>query len=421
MKKSLILLLMVVFIPQLSLSAQTSTTCPAAAQTILQQLGDNCGGLGQNQICYGSVALTAAFDPARSDFTTPGSRAGNRELIAVEGSVFSTSASEWGISLLNVQANLPLSLPGLVLIGLGDTRLENGVSPDDALLLPANPQTITVVGDGGTVYDVPPGFGSEPQTVGSLIGGTVLEADAIDPSGQWVRVEFLHDRLTAQRATAWVSISSINETINPATLPVITPTSQTPMQAFYLTNGFENPECLEVPPSMLYVQGPQAIEADFIVNGAPIRLSSTMLLRVLPPGDAMQVISLSGLVALNPGTPDEILLPPGFTSSICLLPPQNLGLDNQPNDPFVGDCGWSPPALLSAADLTALFLAFDGRIPQNVQYYRTSVPQLVCPSGIGSAQCTLLLDDENLLARLARICSAGLLDDSICRVLGVSG
>ncbi|MBZ0292117.1 MAG: hypothetical protein K8L99_06065 [Anaerolineae bacterium] len=394
-------------------NAQSPETCPVVAQTLLQQVGDRCGNLGQSQLCYGASELDAVFTVDRPNFTEPGARTALRELVSLQGSPFDAEAEAWGIGVLNVQANLPLSLPGATLISFGDVQLENEVPAENALLLPATPQVATVVADGTMVYDIPATFGDNQQTVGSLSGGALLEADGISADGEWLRVYFLYDRLISQRATAWISTSSVEDDIDPSALPVIEADSLTPMQSLFTNNGLDAPECIEAAPASLYVQGPNEIETDLTINGANIRLSSTMLVLIVPPGNEMQVISLSGIVVLNPDTEEEILLPPGFAARICFDPNQDPPVD--------ADCTWSTPTLLSTEEFTALFLALDGRIPQDVQYYRTSVPQLICPSGVGSAECTLALDDAALVARLARICDAGLLDEATCETILVSG
>jgi hypothetical protein len=196
----------------------------------------------------------------------------------------------------------------------------------------------------------------------------------------------------------------------------VTTESLTPMQAFYPNNGFEAPECIEAPPSLLLVQGTREMPIDITANGADIRASSTFILRVLPPGDIMQLIVLDGLVILYPDTPNEILLPPGFATTICLSEERDLGIDGRENDREV-DCVWSAPRMLTREELAALAPLED--VPENVMVHPVFVPSIITASGVGGTIDRLIFDTLEALTAAREACLEGRLSAEICEHLGL--
>jgi hypothetical protein len=84
------------------------------------------------------------------------------------------------------------------------------------------------------------------------------------------------------------------------------------MQAIHLRTGTADSGCSAAPPSMLVVQGPQNIPATINVNGADIRIGSTIAVRILP-GNIMQLFVISGGAHVG-----GISVPAGFTLTVQL-------------------------------------------------------------------------------------------------------
>jgi hypothetical protein len=423
MRKKHLILFLVVFATLLMFTqitfAQTGD-CSVLAQTALTQVANNCAIPERNSTCYGFPSVEATFmdDAEPISFVKPGDRAGLEQLESLASSALNTSTNTWGIAVTNIQANLPVGMPGQggVFVSLGDVRLENGVFPDEAVIMPETAVTISA-SDRADLYNNPPGFPVASAVVGSVPAGTSLQADAITEDGEWVRVYYEHPTTLAISAVAWIQTLSVVAGADFGALAVMTPDSFTPMQKFYLSNGEETPSCAEVPPSMLYVQGPEETELDFVVNDAHVRVSSTALIRVLAPGNTMQIIALSGLVVINPDSANPIILAPGFFSTTCLSDMLNLGIDGQENDRQVnGSCGWSVPEVLDVGLLQALYTALNNRIPQNIQYYASGVPRRVCASGIGGPICIIIPPFFEIRLRL--LCRFQLLPQRVCQVLG---
>lgn len=113
--------------------------------------------------------------------------------------------------------------------------------------------------------------------------------------------------------------------------------------AFYFRPGFGPAACSTVP-NAVAVRTPDGVTIDLNANGAHIRLGSTAIMRVLPPGNTMQVFTVEGTVILDVDTPDQLTVPPGFSTLRCLSEPGDLGIDGNSNDRVVTDtCRWTTP------------------------------------------------------------------------------
>lgn len=385
--------------------AQESTACSQLVERAFIDMGMNCVGLDRNSACYGFNRVEAVFTEAMETefFSSPGDHVALTTLERINTAALTVSESRWGIAVMNVQANVPNTLPGqaVTFILLGEVEVENAVTPEEALL-PVAPIAVNTIKQSNVR--------SAPSTNANVMGiapqGTPLEADGISPDNAWLRVLF-------ENAPAWIQLSDLDIGGDLSSLPVIDQESRSPMQAFYLRTDFGASECAEAPPSVLFMQGPDEVAVDITANGADIRITSTIILRILPPGDTMQLIALSGLVILNPGTPEEIVVPPGFTTTICLTTPANLGLDGNENDRVVS-CPWSVLRLLTFSELEAL--AALQNLPSSLLHYPAHMPAIICPSGAGEAICQVILErSDQTLEDIQALCAQGLLAPEVCQ------
>lgn len=336
----IVITVLLVIAPQPALTQTGGATCPAVVEQALAQLGDNCAGLERNSACYGFNRIEATFvESVPADFFThPADQAALVALASLRTSPLDTQLGEWGMAVIKAQANVPDTLPGqaVTFLLLGDTEVENAVEPAAAA-----GQSLTVITQTETTAR------SEPSESGPIVAalpaGTVLQADALSDDGLWVRVQ-------TAAGSAWIPRPAINNTAALDSLPTGDAPRLTPMQAFYFRTAPGQTTCNQAP-SVLAIQSPEGIKVDLTVNGANIRLGSLIVLRTLPPGNIMQITVISGQVILNPGTPDEIIIPAGYTSTHCLADPDNLGIDGEPDNQPVGpDCTWTEPTPASPED-----------------------------------------------------------------------
>ena len=115
---------------------------PPLAEDALVAVGNNCSGLDRNSVCYGFDRVGATFteEVAEGFFSVPTDRTGLTIVQSIQTASFDPALDQWGIAIMSLQANVPNSLPGqaVVLMLLGEARIENDVAPDNAFV-PADP------------------------------------------------------------------------------------------------------------------------------------------------------------------------------------------------------------------------------------------------------------------------------------------
>ena len=356
----------VIFTSQTAIAQTDAGTCPALVEQALENLGNNCDSLDRNGACYGFNSVAATFYEAQPDdfFSTPADRAALAALSTIETVPLDTEQERWGIAVMNVQANIPNTLPGqsVVYLLLGDVEVENAIAPEDVLTL-VDPITVTTL--------VGSNLRSRPLATSNLRGSVpasmALAADGISPDGNWLRVLF-------DSRPAWISRDLVDARDDLSALPTVGSESRTPMQAFNFRTGLGAPTCDDSPPSLLVVQGPDNLSVDITANGADITIGSTIALRLLPD-NTVQLIVVSGSAEVG-----GITVPAGFTMTA------ELGPDGVT---IIGDWGDFRP--LTEEELQ--FLQPLQNLPSNIMNYDIIVPRpadiQVALQAFGAAQSTI--------------------------------
>ena len=86
-----------------------------------------------------------------------------------------------------------------------------------------------------------------------------------------------------------------------------------PMQAFNLRVGVGQAQCQGLPPSSITINGPQRASLDLTVNGASMRLGSSVTIRETPDG-RLRFIVTAGRLQIENGP----IIPVGFATSVNL-------------------------------------------------------------------------------------------------------
>jgi len=400
-------------------NAQQATTCPALVSQALNQLGTNCASVGRNTSCYGfaNVQHTAFASNVPADFyTKPGDHADLPITQAIQTGPLSLDAGQWGLNVMNVQANLPNALPGkgVVYLQMGGVEVENGVKPDAAVTLPETGITVNSTAATDLLsWPSPSVPGHASEKIVSIPSGSALSADALNPAGDFARVVF-------QNKAGWVSKSALDSSVDLSSLPAIGPDDKTPMQSFYYRTGIGGTPCAEAP-SLLYIQAPNGVPTDITVLDQPVRIQSTIVLRTLPPGDQLgdrvELVVLSGLAILNADTPNEIIVPPGFSTTILLSDLfVSLGIEGDADEKApVGT--WSQPRPLTQDELDGLKVLED--LPNNVVNYPINIPIIIQASSVGGVIPVLIFPNQAALDEAKAACAAGKLSADICQYLGL--
>lgn len=371
MKQKTILWIAIPFILLSITLTIAQSSCPAIVQQALQSMGDNCADVGRNSACYGYNLVSAQFatEVEADYFTQPADTTPIDNLETIETAAMSVDLSQWGVAVLNLQANIPNSLPGqsVKFVLLGDVAVENSVLPD-ASFASVDPLDASVISSA----NIRGGAGQTYNVIGSANVGDTIPVDGKSSDGLWYRT------IVGERI-GWVFHTLLEPSDELTALPVIDGKQRSPMQSFYLRTGVGQPACEEAPEDTLMVQGPKGIEIDLTVNGADIKVGSTILIRILPPGDTMEFVVIDGKVTIPGGGPNgtDLYIYENYRSTVCLGEPENRGLDGNSNDRVVS-CDYAEPEFVPDLDLGDEWCELEN-VPDDLLNYSVD---LLCP-GVG--------------------------------------
>ncbi|MEL6404485.1 MAG: SH3 domain-containing protein [Chloroflexota bacterium] len=362
MRKRLTALLSSSFIILLTVIIVTAQAgCDALLEEAIFAVEDNCDATGRNEACYGFDQVSASFvtDVADDFFSQPADLSSVADIETIATAPLNLETGAWGVALMNVQANLPNTLPGqnVTFFLLGDTEVENAVSEDEAF---AGSEGIDITVQAPNGANIRSGPGLNFNVVTGADNGDTLTADGVSEDGEWLRVIALNRPL-------WISRSVIDDTAEGIdALPTLTADLNSPMQAFYLRSGIGQPECVDFPDNTLIVQGPESIEVNITVNGADVTIGSTVGLRVISiEGEFfLEAIAFAGEIDFMGQT-----LQPGERSLACLGDSDDRGLDGEDNDLIV-TCDPTEPELVD--DFNAEWCVLD-ELPSSLLNYGLSI------------------------------------------------
>jgi hypothetical protein len=308
-------------------------TCSALIDAALSEMDDNCEGIVRNDACYGFDLVQAAFLNEVPDdfFARPADIAAITDLESIATAGLDEENDIWGVAVMNIQANLPNTIPGqnVTFILMGDTEVENAVAPEDTFV-PSDGVDVTINTPQGA--NVRSGPGTNFNVIGGIGQDASVQADGQSADGQWLRVAY-------NNRPAWINRVVVTDDSAFATLPVLSPELRTTMQAFFLRTGIGQTTCEGVPEDILLVQGPNGIDIELEVNGANVEIGSTIGLRTIEiDGELfLELIVFSGHADV-----DGVRVPAGYRTLMCLSETDDRGLDGESNDRIV-TCAPSTP------------------------------------------------------------------------------
>lgn len=301
-------------------------TCEGLLEDALFAVEDSCQSMGRNEACYGYQQVEASFlvDVDDDYFTQPADISMIAELETIRTAPLNLNNDTWGVAVMNVQANLPNTLPGqsVTFMLLGDVEVENTVDPESAFQ-PSDGIELRVSSSAGA--NIRSGAGLNFNVVGGARFDDILLTDGVSEDGEWFRVIY-------RERPAWISRIVIDDTAEDiADLPTLTSDLQTPMQSFYLSTGIGEPACETVPDNILLVQGPENIEVNINANGADITIGSTLGLRIIEIDgeNFLEAIAFAGEIdfkgqIIRPGRRSIACLDEDFTVSCDASPPEAI-------------------------------------------------------------------------------------------------
>jgi hypothetical protein len=113
-------------------TAAQPATCEPVVEDALAVAGESCSELAHNTACYGHTRVQAAFRETDAEVIF-GSPADQVEVALVEQmqtSAYDEASGEWGVAVMNVQADVPDTLPGqgVIFLLLGEAQVLDGAA-----------------------------------------------------------------------------------------------------------------------------------------------------------------------------------------------------------------------------------------------------------------------------------------------------
>lgn len=282
-----------------------SGVCPDIVAAALDSAENFCLDKGRNTLCYANFMgeATPLDDTQDFVFEQVGDVISLNDLGTLTLAPMDTDNGTWGVALMQMQANLPDTLPGqnVTFLIFGDVSLENATETGDLLE--------TAITTRGRVRSEP-NSDSNDNVIGAIDPNTVVVAYGRDESGDWARIRH-------GMSGAWVSTEIMRDSSMVTDLPVVdndAPPPPTPMQSFYFQTGVGDKPCAEAPDSGLLIQTPEGARGiTFTANGVQISLGSTAYLRFGPGELKMSVVEGTGYVTAQGVTQ---LVPEGTFATI---------------------------------------------------------------------------------------------------------
>jgi LysM repeat protein len=312
---SLMFVLLALFAVTFSASAQR--LCETLVEDALDDTDDNCDLTQPNDACYGFDTLDSYFfTEGDFEFRSPADLIRLGELHTVHSQPLDLESDEWGVGYFEMKATLHTQTDEAVnVLMLGDVAMENAVEPEDITEFEVFGVT--------TASDVTPQRGfvdGSAQFANSIASGTTLDADALSPDEQWVRV-------AVNNETAWIPITALADAVVVEDLVSLGDEGvRNAMQDIFFTTGGIS-DCTDAPNTVV-IQGPEEGDFELTVNGVPMRASSTLIFGIENPFDEYQrmfATVLEGELVVNVGMPDEMVIPEGYYSTVRLT--NNAGLN----------------------------------------------------------------------------------------------
>ncbi|MCU0481131.1 MAG: hypothetical protein MUE54_07960 [Anaerolineae bacterium] len=265
-----------------------SGVCPDIVAAALDSAENFCLDKGRNTLCYANFMGEATPLDGEEDFIFEqvGDVVSLNDLGTLTLAPMDTDNGTWGVALMQMQANLPDTLPGqnVTFLIFGDVSLENATETGDLL--------DTAVTTRGRVRSTPNSQNND-NVIGAIDASTVVVAYGRDESGIWARIRY-------GMGGAWVASEILRDRSMVIDLPVVdddAPPPPTPMQSFYFQTGVGDKPCAEAPDSGLLIQTPEGARGvTFTANGVQISLGSTAYLRFGPGELKMSVVEGTGYV-----------------------------------------------------------------------------------------------------------------------------
>lgn len=266
--------------------AQSSAAqCDALVQEAMQEIANACVNIGRNEVCYGNDQISATLKDDSLFFEARGDIVPVDAIEAIITRPADPESGEWGVALMDIQADLPADSDGSVRI-----VLLGGVNVAPALEEPVEElPTCQFTNSANDNLNMRIGPGTNFRVVDILDRDATLDVYGQDASGEWLR-----------SSRGWVFAELGDLTCAGEDLTVMESTQDAyvaPMQSFTLQVD-EAAECQTAPAGLL-IQSPEGQTANIMVNNVELRIGSTAFVTMSGDNSQMSVANLDGNVSMS--------------------------------------------------------------------------------------------------------------------------
>ncbi len=131
--------LAVPLVTALAVAQAPAEMCTTIVQAALEAADQACSSTGRNQVCYGNILGDAvpADGVTELNFADVGDIEQVQNIQSLHLSPLNEATQQWGVALMQLQANLPDTLPGqnVTFLLFGDVEIEEAL--DDQVRVPA--------------------------------------------------------------------------------------------------------------------------------------------------------------------------------------------------------------------------------------------------------------------------------------------
>ncbi len=259
--------------------------CPTVVKQALAATDAICQETGKNEACYGNIRLKATplSSSANFTFSQPGDHVDVSNIKSLQLSPMMIDTGEWGVALMNIEANLPAAKPANVtLLAFGDVTLENSVPT-------ATMMDVSTLGQSAINVRLVPNL--KAGVVGTVKPSQTVTALERLTDSSWIRV-----KLADSEQTGWVKSEFMSAKGDLSALNIVNASQPhyRPMQAFTFKSGNESQSCAEIPKDGLIIQTPEGSgEVQLWINQVVVKLGSTVYFQAQPSGN-MTITTVEG-------------------------------------------------------------------------------------------------------------------------------
>lgn len=268
-----------------TLAQDDTATCDTLIQEAIAEIASVCSGIGRNEACFGNGPVSTVLRDDSYFFDAPG------DIIPVD--IIETlitrpadpESGEWGIVLMDIQADLPDSSNGAVRL-----LFYGGVTVDNQVEATADVPTCTVSNNTANNINIRSGPDTSFSAVDIFDGGTELTALGRNEASTWYYT-----------ARGWVAASVVDTDCDMASLNVTTGddaiVAKAPMQAF--TVQMTDDATCQAAPAGLLIQSPKGETAKLVINNVELSVGSTAYITLRQDNDRLTISNLEGNVKVT--------------------------------------------------------------------------------------------------------------------------